>query len=201
MRVDPFQHRGGVGLGRPGGVVLRRRVQWRLSHGRTQSGAIPMRGLWHHRYFCRGRRTAGQGAGSTRAATGPAQNCSFQHGGLAGFGRSGRHQFGSAARTGTHLSRRPSRRVAATGGSVPAARPGHSGLHVGHYRQVQGGHASARRSGLRHARLQRTHSANRRGRTHVLFAAVPHRRAHGRRVLQHVHRRKTELCREPRDHS
>jgi long-chain acyl-CoA synthetase len=36
-------------------------------------------------------------------------------------------------------------------------------------------------------------------RAHVLPAAVPHRRAHGRRVLFALHRRQAQLCREPRD--
>ena len=83
---------------------------------------------------------------------------------------------------------------------MPARRPGDFGLHLRHHRQAQGRHAFAPRPGLHRARLQHLGLARRNRRAHVLFAPVPHCRAHGRRVLCAVHRLQNQLRRKPRNH-
>ena len=76
---------------------------------------------------------------------------------------------------------------------------GDPGLHLGHHRPAEGRDALARRTDLHGAGAEPPGLAGRERRTHVFPAAVPHRRAHGRRVLRALHRHGAELRREPGD--
>ncbi len=186
-------------LGRPGRAQLRRRVQRHLPDRRGVPGALPVRGLAHHRALRRGRRAARQGARSARAAAAAAQDHRVRHGWPARAERPGRHEPRCTARPGPRLPEGPPAGTRAAHRRLPHRRPGDPGLHLGHHRQAQGRDAQPPRAGPHHARLQHAGRAGRARRAHVLPAAVPHRRAHGRRVLRDVHRRRAQLRREPRD--
>ena len=109
-----------------------------------------------------------------------------------------RDEPGRTARAGACARGGACRRIALAHRCVPAGRPRDPRLHVGHHRPAQGRDAQPSRPGLHSARLQPDRSADRERRAHVLSAAVPHRRAHRRRVFRHLHRREAELRREPR---
>ena len=124
----------------------------------------------------------------------------FDMEGLRDLRRRRRDEPRRAARAGPRLpATRIPRELDAARRRLPARGPGHPGLHLRHHRQAQGRDAQPSRAGLHRARLQHADRAGRARRAHVLPAAVPHRRAHGRRVLRDVHRLDPQLRREPRD--
>ena len=119
--------------------------------------------------------------------------------GPARFQRSRCDRPGGAARAGPHPCPGAPGDCERARGRPQARRPGDPDLHLGHHRPAQGRDALARRADLHGAGPQPADRAGRERRAHVLPAAVPRRRAHGRRVLRAVHRRGAELRREPGD--
>ena len=145
-RFDLVQHRGRVGVGRPCGVVVRRRLQRHLPHRRGGPGALPVRRLAHHGAVRRGRRAARQGAAGERTAAAAAPHRGVRHGGAVRFRASAGHEPRCAARVGPRPSGAASPRTGGAGGRGAARGSGDPGLHLGHHRQAQGRDAPARRA-------------------------------------------------------
>ena len=202
MRLDPVQHRRRMGAGRPGRAVAAAASRTAsIRPTRPSQVAVPVRGL-AHRASCSSRTTSSSTRRS-RCARGcrccARSSCSTWKACATSTTRAcmsleALRELGRDARRGAP-GRSSTQRVAA----LPARRPGDPGLHLGHHRQAEGRDALARRPRLHRARLQHADRAGRARRAHVLPAAVPHRRAHGRRVLRDLHRLDPQLRREPRD--
>ena len=174
-RLDPVQHRGRVGVGRPRGAVVRRRLQRHLPHRRGGPGALPVRRLAHHGAVRRRRRATRQGAAGERAVAAAAPHRGVRHGGAVRLRASAGHEPRCAARVGPRPSGAASPRAGGAGGRAAARGPGDPGLHLGHHRQAQGRDAPARRAGLDGAPGGTGAAAGGGRRAHVLPAAVPHR--------------------------
>ena len=99
--LHPVEHGGRMGDGRPGRVVLRRRIERHLPDRRGQPGAVPVRRLAHLGAVCRGRRAARQGAGGARATSRPEEDRRVRHEGAARLGRRRSDQPGRSARAGS----------------------------------------------------------------------------------------------------
>ena len=200
--LHPVQHRHRMGAGRPGRAV---------SCGGVSNGIYPTDAAAQVQYLCedsrtthavrRGRRAAGQGAGSARAAAAccARSSCSTWKAcatcddpgvmSLDELRALGREYIAQHPDALDAARRAPCSPKTWRSWSTPPAPPASPRA-----RCIQ-----PPRAGLHRARLQHADRAGRARRAHVLPAAVPHRRAHGRRVLLAVHRREAQLRREPRD--
>ncbi len=203
---DPRQHPPGVAVLRSRRALRRRRQLRHLSDRRAGPGRIPDAGLALGLSLRRGRGAARQGAGGPRAPAAAAPHRRLGHDRPARPRRPPHHQPRAPARDRprahrTARQRRRGSRVAGAHRQPQAAGSGDPHLHLRHHRQAEGGDALAPQCFVFGARLQPDHRPGRNRRAHVLPAAVPCRRAHGRRLFLPVHRHRPELRREPRDDS
>jgi long-chain acyl-CoA synthetase len=187
-RGHPVQHRGRMGAGRPGDPELRRRVQRHLPDRRRRARCSTCARTRAPRVlFVEDDEQLDKALEVRAPAAAAAQDRRVRHGGPARPGRPRRDQPGALRELGRTLqrtirgadaARRACRPRTWRSWSTPRAPPASPRA-----RCTATPAWSTRCAATTAAR------AGRERRAHVLPAAVPHRRAHGRRVLRALHRR------------
>ena len=182
-------------------LSLRRRVQRHLPHRRGVAGALPVRGLAHHA-CCSSKTTSSwtRRWKCARSCRGCARSSCSTWKACATCDDPGVISLDAAARAGPRVHRAAPRRRSTQ--RVAACRPEDLAILV----YTSG--TTGKPKGAMHSHQGLVYTvrgyntligAGRERRAHVLPAAVPHRRAHGRRVLRAVHRlRSSTSSRTPR---